>query len=246
MATDNAFTWDRLSAWYQANAQIPTDVATYGSDIPTEADLRLCGDVASKRILDLGCGGGQCAIAFARQGARVIAVDHSAEQLTYARRLADGEGVKVELRQSDMADLAFVTTASIDLVFSSWALCYVDDIGRVFRQVHRVLRTNAPFVFSLPHPASRLVSRDSDEPLLVRRGYWDHEPLQWEWNGVPVVEYQHTVAELFTGLQRSNFAVDTLLEPEPVAGMARHPLHWHDNNALIPSTLIIRARKLGI
>ena len=37
--------------------------------------------------------------------------------------------------------------------FSAYAFGYVDDLNRVFRQVHRVLKRGAPLVFSLPHPA---------------------------------------------------------------------------------------------
>src|SRR6266849_2419262 len=93
---DTANSWDRFSAAYQKGAQLPTDVAHYGPDIPTEADLRLLGDLKGKRVLELGCGGAQCSIAFAKQGAIAIGVDFSAEQIAYARRLADREGVKIE------------------------------------------------------------------------------------------------------------------------------------------------------
>ena len=128
-------------------------MAHYGPDIPTEAELRLLGDLRGKRVLELGCGGGQCSIAFAKQGATAIGVDFSAAQLAFGRRLCDEEDVRVELRQGDMADLAFLRADSIDLVFSAYAFRYVEDLNRVFRQVHRVLKVGAPLVFSLPHPA---------------------------------------------------------------------------------------------
>ena len=81
MPTDNAAAWDRHSSAYQQGAALPTDVAHYGPDIPTETDLRLLGDLSRKRVLELGCGGAQCSIAFAKQGAIAIGVDFSAEQL---------------------------------------------------------------------------------------------------------------------------------------------------------------------
>ena len=55
--TDNAAAWDRHSSAYQQGAALPTDVANYGPDIPNESDLRLLGDLAGKRVLELGCGG---------------------------------------------------------------------------------------------------------------------------------------------------------------------------------------------
>ena len=65
MPTDNAAAWDRHSAGYQEGARLSTDVAHYGPDIGTEADYRLLGDLKGKRVLELGCGGAQCSIAFA-------------------------------------------------------------------------------------------------------------------------------------------------------------------------------------
>jgi predicted RNA methylase len=47
------------------------------NDTPTERELRLLGDLRGKRVLDLGCGTGSAAIAFAHQGAMVIALDAS-------------------------------------------------------------------------------------------------------------------------------------------------------------------------
>ena len=60
--TDNAAAWDRHSSAYQQGAALPTDVAHYGPDIANETDLRLLGDLAGKRVLELGCGGEQASI----------------------------------------------------------------------------------------------------------------------------------------------------------------------------------------
>lgn len=228
---DNAFAWDRLSEWYQSNARIPTDVVTYGGGLPTETELRLCGDVRGKRVLELGCGGAQCSIAFAKQGARAIGVDASGVQLAYGRKLAETEEVKVELRQCDMADLGFITSGSIDLAFSAQSFAFVDDLNRVFRQVHRVLRPDATLVFSIKHPFSTIVNADR-----VIRPYWSDAPNDWEEQGIAFTTYQHTIADLFASLHRANFRVDVILEPEPAN--ARH--------AQIPPGLVMRARKLGV
>ena len=245
MPTDNAAAWDRHSAAYQAGARLPTDVAHYGPDIGTEADFKLLGDLKGKRVLELGCGGAQCSIAFAKQGAIAIGVDFSGEQLAFARRLCEREEVKVELHQADLADLAFVRADTIDLAFSAYAFGFVQDLGRVFRQVHRVLKPGAALVFSLPHPAYDTIDDDADEPLLVRRSYFDRTPIDYEHNGIAFTDYHHTMSELFMGLTRSNFRVDVILEPEPLPSGPRS-MHYRDAFAYLPRTLIIRARKEGI
>jgi len=212
------------------------DVARYGPDIPTEAELKLLGNLEGKRVLELG-GAAQTVIAFAKQGAHAIAVDSSGERLAELRRCADEEEVKVELHESDLADIAFVRADSIDLAFSSYAFDQVDDLNRVFRQVHRVLRQDCPLVFSVSHPAYAMIDDSAEDPLLVRRSYFERSA-----DG----EKPHrTISELFTGLTRANFRVDIILEPGPASGGPRSG-EWKDTFKYVPRTLIVRARKEGI
>ncbi|HUE61036.1 MAG TPA: class I SAM-dependent methyltransferase [Acidimicrobiales bacterium] len=245
--SDTAAAWDRGASAYQASANLPTDVAHYGPDLPTEADLRLLGDLKGKRVLELGCGAAQCSIAFAKQGATAIGVDFSAAQLALARELSDREEVKVELRHGDMADLAFLRADSIDLVFSAFAFGYVEDLNRVFRQVHRVLKVGAPLVFSLPHPAYHMLDEGSSTDtgrLVVRRSYFDRRPVTSKWGGVSATTYHHTFSDLYMGLARSSYRVDLVLEPEPAAGAPRSPW-WRESMEYVPPALIVRARKEG-
>jgi len=242
--TDNAAAWDRHAAGYQAGAQLPTDVAHYGPDIGTEADYRLLGDLKGKRVLELGCGGAQCSIAFAKQGATAIGIDFSAEMLAFGKRLCEREEVKVELRHGDLADLAFLRADSIDLAFSAYAFGYVEDLNRVFRQVHRVLKVGAPLVFSLPHPAYDMLDDDAPQPMMIRRSYFDRSPIEYTHNGIAFTDYHHTISDLFTSLNRASYRVDTILEPEPVGNGPRSQF-WRDTFRYVPRTLIIRARKEG-
>jgi ubiquinone/menaquinone biosynthesis C-methylase UbiE len=241
---DNAAAWDRYATDYQAAARLPTDVAHYGPDIQNEADFHLLGDLKGKRVLELGCGGGQGSIAFAKQGASVTGVDFSSEQLAFARALAEKEGVKVEFRLSDLADLAFLRTDSADAVFSAYALGYVEDLGRVFRQVHRVLRVGAPLVFSLKHPAYDMIDDDSEQPLLVRRPYFDKSPITYVRSGAMFTDYHHTFADLTMGLVKSSYRIEAILEPEPVTGGPRSH-HWREAFRYVPRTIIFKARKEG-
>jgi SAM-dependent methyltransferase len=244
MPTDNAAAWDRHSARYQERHRLPTHVAHYGPDIPTEAELRLLGNLKGKRVLELGCGGAQCSIAFAKQGATAIGIDFSSEQLAFARRLVEQEAVRVELRQGDLADLAFLRAETIDLVFSTYAFGFVGDLRRVFRQAHRVLRIGAPLVFSLPHPAYDMIDDDAEEPLLVRRSYFDRSPIDYERDGTAFTHYHHTISDIYSSLVRSSYRVDSILEPEPSREGPRSQ-DWRETFRWVPRTLIVRARKEG-
>ena len=232
-----------FTAW-PAWADLSVDVVHYGPDIATEAELRLLGNLEGKRVLELGCGGGPVSVAMAKQGARVIALDESADQVAHARRLAEREETKVELRQGDLADLAFIRGDTIDVAISVYSLGAVTDLDRVFRQVHRVLKPEAPLVISIPHPAFRTVDPAGDPPA-VQRSYFDRSPISWVNGSDAGADHPQTISELFTSLSRANFRVDTILEPEPGRAGARSR-HWTAAMRWIPATLIVRARKQGI
>jgi SAM-dependent methyltransferase len=224
----NTSSWDRIGARDTPN--YATDVLQYGPDGPTERDLRLLGDLREKRVLDLGCGTGQAAIALAHQGAIVIGLDASDGQLARAKQVADREEVRVEWRKGDLADLAFLRAESIDVAFSAYTIAEVEDVSRLFRQVQRVLKPGSHFVFSYEHPISMYLEAAGRG----ERSYFDPGPVIVERNGEPVNLYVRTIGEVFTELGRAGFRVDAILEPEAGAVDGR-----------IPSTIVWRARKEG-
>jgi SAM-dependent methyltransferase len=230
---------------FPIGADLHTDRVVYGPDIVDDSDLRLLGDVSGKRVLQLGSHEGHTAITLHRRGARVIAVEPSPERMTASKWAFDQAKARIELLETDFAELAAVRADSIDLAVSVYSLAGVEDLARVFRQVHRVLRQEASFVFSLPHPAFSMIDPASDEPLRIRRAYWDRTPRAWTSGDHSGADHTHTITELFTQLGRTNFRVDTLLEPEPAPHAARTAL-WHEAMRWVPSTLVIRAKKQGI
>lgn len=233
----------RFSVASPAGNDLPTDVVSYGADVAREDALKLLGSVEGKRMLDLGCGTGHNAIALAKQGAKVIGVDESSDQIADARAACERAGVRVELHHAPLAELAFLRADTIDGAISAFGLTPVEDIDRVFRQVHRVLRPEMALVLSLPHPAFAVIDPDDPERR-VQRSYWEVAPLP---GGEPdrPADLPRTISQLFTSLSRANFRVDTVLEPEPPARGPRSQ-GWSEAMSLLPATLIVRARKLGI
>jgi SAM-dependent methyltransferase len=199
---------------------------------------RLLGDVTRKRVLELGCGDGSRAVTLAKRGATVIAVDPDGSAVRATAQRAEAAEVRIELHTGDLADLAFLRGDSVDIAFADGSLAALADLGRVLRQVQRVLRAGAWFAFSLPHPFAGCVAIDAEPdgslPLAtpsVERSYFDDDVP----HGAAV--HPHRIADVFGLLGRVGFRVDTLLEPEPPAS-AR-------GRALLPDTVIWRARKVG-
>ena len=77
------------------------DYASFRAGFPEALFTRLASydiGLPGQRIADLGSGTGSLARGFARRGARVSAVDISAEMLSEARALAESEGLEIETR----------------------------------------------------------------------------------------------------------------------------------------------------
>ncbi len=91
------------------------------------------------RVLDLACGPGAHAIAFARNGHRVTGVDASGRLLARARSAAAREGARVEWVEADMRE--FSRPGSFDLACSLHAsFGYFDE--RANRRVLENVRTS--------------------------------------------------------------------------------------------------------
>jgi SAM-dependent methyltransferase len=244
--------WNRLSKHYQNQFQLETHAAHYGPFAPNENQLRLLGSVEGKRILELGCGGGQCSIAFAKEGAGCVAVDLSDAQIEYARHLAEVEGVSIAFHRGEM--LAFLETqpdAAYDIVFSAYAFQYVEALSSVFQHAYRLLRPEGLFVFSLDHPIND-VTRNEAERVVFGRSYFERGRMEWDWehgqNGErsPFYSFHRTVGDFLNLLADAGFRVERLLEPEPTN--EHDPwgaVYNYQRHATIPATIIWKARKGG-
>lgn len=169
-----------------------TDHVTYGPGVQTDDELGLLGDVSGgRRVIELGIAGN--AIALARRGAKAIVLDPDGDKIAEVRQAASDADVSVECHLGDLADLGFAPSGTIDVAVAVHTLDFVDDLGRILRQVHRVLKPGSPFVLVLDHPFGA-VGPDASGRV--------H----------PYGEDRRTIGELLAALDRSNFRVEVFDE----------------------------------
>jgi SAM-dependent methyltransferase len=107
-------------------------------------------DLDGKRLLDLGCGFGWVARWAMSQGAvSVLGVDLSENMLARAR--AETTDPRVQYLRADLENLE-LPQESFEVAYSSLALHYVEDLGRLVGSVFRSLVAAGHFVFSIEHP----------------------------------------------------------------------------------------------
>ena len=152
--------WDNAALFYQKEFNLPIDDIYYGPFCPSEKELNLLNvdTIQDKKILELGCGGGQNGIFLTNHGAVYSGIDISKEQIEYAKKLAKNNHLDIDYSVDAAENLKKFHDNTFDLVISIFAIQYVKDIGRCFREIRRVLKDDGGFIFSLDHPFYSVVS----------------------------------------------------------------------------------------
>lgn len=239
--------WNRLAENYEA---FRNESGTYNELVEIPAMLSLIGDVKDKRILDAGCGFGYYSIFLAKKGATVTGVDISEKMIELAKKNAVKASVKCQFFVCDMQDLNMFNSSTFDLVTSSIVVSYLDDLKKGFSEVFRVLKPKGIFTFSENHP--------------ILKGWWEKDQrnrrLHWnidnyfarsigidKWgkeNHIIETSSRHrTVQDYFDALISAGFAVERLVEPEPVEkGKSINEAHY-ERAKRIPIFILFKARK---
>lgn len=181
-----------------------------------------------KAVLDLGCGyGWHCKFA-AEQGARqVLGIDISQKMIDTAMRRNPDD--RIAYRRCGIDEYAYPEN-TWDCVISNLALHYLDDLNRVFRNVHQTLTRDGVFLFNIEHPVFTAgVLQDWVYAPDGTPKYWpiDQYFLPGERHtrflGCDVVKQHHTLTQILMGLLNNGFTLQAVEEAEPPADMMDLP-----------------------
>lgn len=99
-----------------------------------------------KRAIDLGCGTGLAAAAFAKEVDQFIGFDLSPRMIERAQ----ASGLYAQLEVADMVQgLSSRPDASAELILAADAMVYLSDLASVLREVNRVLVTGGVLAFTV-------------------------------------------------------------------------------------------------
>lgn len=206
--------------------------------------FELLGDFKGKSILDLGCGDASFGRSLLKQGADSYSgVEGSEKMIKKAEK--ELEGLNGKLYQTTMEDYSF-PLEDVDIVASRFALHYIEEIEKLFKDIHRTLKEGGKFVFSVQHPltTSSFESKKSGD----KRGSWivDDYFLEGErkepWINKMVVKYHRTTEHYFTALTKAGFKITHLKEGLPKRGQFS-TAEEYERRKRIPVVLIFSCTK---
>jgi ArsR family transcriptional regulator len=132
------------------------------------------------RVADIGTGTGILALELAREGLRVIAVDHSPRMLAAAREKIEQSGVSgIELRQGEASALP-LADAEVDAAIAHMVLHYLPSPAEAIREMARVVA-----------PGGRVVIAD----FVRHQQDWMRDELGVVWLGFEPSEISAWLAE---------------------------------------------------
>ena len=176
-----------------------------------ETILSSTGELADRDVCIIGSGDNYAAFALAGLGARVTSTDISEEQLTVAARRAASLGLEIDFVRADAADLHGLPDRGFDLVCSTNGFfVWIADLGRVFSEVHRVLRPGGFYVFYDIHPFQR-PWQDQVRPLQMAKPYWETGPYESD-GDAQSFEFNWTLADLLNPLTRAGLSLSKIVE----------------------------------
>ncbi|WP_040821333.1 class I SAM-dependent methyltransferase [Nocardia jiangxiensis] len=214
-----------------------------------EGDWHLLGDVAGKRILEIGCGSAPCSRWLAAHGARPVGLDLSRGMLERGLAAMARGGPRVPLVQAGAEELPFADE-SFDLACSAFgAVPFVADSARVMREVARVLRPGGRWVFSVNHPM-RWIFPDDPGPdgLRATMPYFDRTPyVEVDDEDNPTyVEHHRTVGDRVREIVAAGLVLVDLIEPDWPEWLDREWGQWSPlRGEIFPGTAIFVTARPG-
>jgi SAM-dependent methyltransferase len=184
----------------------------------------LLGDVAGKRVLDAACGTGRHAAWLLERGARVVAVDESAEMLAHAKAKCPA----LDARACSVMNLRSLELRGFDVVLNALMAEHVEDLDRLIASLVSALATGGTLVLSVWHP------------FMILKGV----PTHYE-DRAANVEYvlpshRHLVGDYWRAMRAAGLEIDAMVERVADDALILRMPHMK-KHAGMPLALVIRA-----
>ena len=207
------------------------------------------GEVASRRILDAGCGMGYLSRLLARRGARMVGVENATQLVQIAREQERATPLDVQYHQSSLSAMPFLADASFDAAVANFVIQDVRDYRSALSEIARVLKPGAPFIVVLPQgsPVRRWHRSAPDDPRREHRphytddGYFIRSAVYYNWSGHKVLTFRRPVRDYVAACQEVGLALIDLEEPELTAeGRSLLPSHEIDDFQRMSLALVLK------
>ncbi len=219
-----------------------TSLPLYGAFV-SEENCQFFGDVAGKRVLEIGCGSGHSLQYLGeRKVAELWGMDLSQNQLDKTEQHLTSCGLSAHLVCSPMEEACGIPEQYFDFVYSIYAIGWTTDLDGTFCRIASYLRQDGIFIFSWSHPIHKCVVAENDQ-LEFKKSYFDES-----WYSVSLGDSTLTLSDrklstYVNALAKAGFLIEQLIEHSDEE-MTRSDSDFAKKARMLPVTFVIKARKL--
>lgn len=226
--------------WFGATA-----LPELGVHFIREDDLHIFGDVAGKKLLEIGCGSGHSLVYQAQHGAGELwGLDISESQLRNAHRHLDENGVQARLICSPMEDDCGIPENYFDVVYSIYALGWTSDLPHTLKKLASYLKKDGVLIFTWRHPMNGCVQMENGKAVF-RTSYFDPLSVGYDLSGKTIRFDNYKMSDYVNALADAGFVIERLVEQTDPALLQREAHTEKEKKAqLLPLSLLFKARKL--
>lgn len=249
----NASMYDKFGKEYQKTRDEKRPERLFNEFLEVPSMIKAVGNIKGKKLLDVGCGAGVHAKIYSKKGAKVYGLDISKTMIDMAKIKCPN----VEFKVGSILNLPYKSN-TFDIVTVSLAIHYVKDIGKVMKELNRVLKSHGLLFFSTGSQIGDSRETYEDKNIKVKAvgnikfkktgivkylGFYSKEGLN-DFEMVPgmiLKTYKRTCQTYLKSLVKENFELIDLIDCKPSKDFKKYdPKSYHFN---FPYMVIYVARK---
>ena len=174
------------------------------------AILDLAGEVAGRRVLDVGCGAGPLFGSLRDRGAIVTGIEPSAKMLELARRRLGDTAI---LQQADLNDPLPFPDNAFDDAIACLVLHYLEDWTAPLAELRRVLVPGGRLIVAMNHPLVYLLEHPDGSYLTTHEYAVDYT---FSGQNVKLTHWHRPLSSITSAFTEAGFRISVISEPPPV------------------------------
>ncbi|MGC2191133.1 MAG: methyltransferase domain-containing protein [Candidatus Dormiibacterota bacterium] len=180
--------------------------------------LESVGELAGRRLLDLGCGTGELTGRLAQRGGQVTGVDQSPAMLRIAAR---ANRLGISFLEADIQSLAQLPDRSWDLAVASLCLMDLPEPGAVFAAAARALVSGGKMIWTIIHPcfgSPHAEPYPDQDGVLRERLVREYAPTWWQSPRPGTIRgevgaFHRPLSDYLNSFIHAGFRIDLVAEP---------------------------------
>jgi SAM-dependent methyltransferase len=221
-----------------------TALPTLGAFI-SEENHHLFGDVAGKKVLEIGCGRGHSLQYLGeRMAAELWGLDISEKQIEQTRQYLAKCSLPVKLFCSSMEEECGIPVDYFDIVYAIYAIGWTTDLNLTISRIASYLKKGGIFIFSWSHQIHKCVA-DENDTYVFRKSYFDESWYTDSRGDAQFILSDRMLSTYMNALAMAGFFIEQMIEQpdEEIIRSCDENDEFVKRIKMIPGVFVIKARK---